>query len=49
MTRRRDDLREVSYDRLMHVAGDRMDEGALRALADYQKIRDAGEKPKVLP
>jgi hypothetical protein len=31
----------------MHAAGDRMEEGAVRALGVYQKIRDVGGTPQI--
>jgi hypothetical protein len=48
MTRRKDELRHRSYDELMHDAGDRMDEDAIRAVGKCQAIRAKGHTPEIL-
>lgn len=48
MTRRRDELRPRSYADLMHDAGDRMSEDALRAVREYRAIKDKGHTPQIL-
>ena len=48
MTRRRDELRPRSYDDLMRDAADRNSQGANRALAEFQAIRDKGHTPQIL-
>jgi hypothetical protein len=47
VTRRQDELQLSSYERLMHAAGEHMSEDALKALREYQEIRDAGGTPQV--
>jgi hypothetical protein len=47
MTRRKSEYRETTYDRLMHAAGDHMDEDALRELKKYQEIVKKGHTPVI--
>lgn len=47
MTRRVNELRPTSYDRLMYAV-ENMLPGANEALREYQKIRDSGGSPEIL-
>jgi hypothetical protein len=46
MTRRRDELRDSSYQELMNAV-ERMSPTAISGLRDYQSIRTAGGKPRI--